>query len=236
MGRMVGNIHVRELAIRRSRRKPDAKPVIDIEEDLSKVLAMYPVNEDVVSSLTKGREVLLIDSKGEMKKERIKVEEALVLAKKEGQDIMLVSSGGGGDKEDAAKAPVVRMVNFAEWKEQKRVGLVANKSKQFTEVSKPKEMRFSINITEHDAGIKCNKITAHMQQGYAVHMVLFFAPPIPYEATLGEEFLTRLLERIPDEAGSCSEFKHSPKTGEISVELTPAGGVAKGRTIYKKKT
>jgi hypothetical protein len=69
---------------------------------------------------------------------------------------------------------------------------------------------------------------------FSVRVVLFFAPPLPYNAQMGEEFFEGLLDRIPDEAGTCSSYKHAPKHGEISVELTPHDGVVKGRKIYKK--
>ncbi len=125
-------------------------------------------------------------------------------------------------------------MRFKPWFENRKEQLLAAKLEEEEEVLKPKEMRFSINIAEHDAEVKCRKIESHLASGYSVMCVLIFAPPIPYNAKVGEEFFSELLSKVKDDAGVCSPFRHSPKQGEIRVEIKPAGGPTKGRSVLKK--
>ncbi len=94
---------------------------------------------------------------------------------------------------------------------------------------------FCLLVSEEENRLsQCRKIENFLDDGYSVSVVLSFAPPIPYDMKIGEEFLTGLLGKVRDDAGSCTPFKHNSRTGEVRTEIMPAGGVNKGRKMIKK--
>ena len=208
---------------------------MSIDKDMQELLRKQHFNDAIVSEVGKEGKVLLIGAEGKVVGKDMPVQEAVARAKEDGNDIMLVESKKSGKGGKAAGPFVCKYFNLDQWMEERKAHLLKKKASVFSEVQKAKEMKFSINITEHDADTKCRKIESFLGDGYSVRVVLFFAPPLPYNAQMGEEFFEGLLDRIPDEAGTCSAYKHAPRQGEISVELTPHDGVVKGRKIYKKK-
>lgn len=82
------------------------------------------------------------------------------------------------------KPPVCRMMDGERFVQEQREKLAKKRAELFVETLKPKEMRFSCNISDHDAETKLNKVNDLLEEGYAVRLTVFFAPPIPYSQQL----------------------------------------------------
>lgn len=202
-----------------------------MDKEVDVLLSRIMFNEDVLATLDHNDRVALVDADGVLLQEDMDPRDALEQAQDAGKDLMLIQNRR---KSLTKISKVCRFVDYDVWLEERKAVLQASKAQQFKEVLKAKEMRFSINISEHDADTKCRKIEQFLQNGYSVRAALFFAPPVPYNRIMGQDFLESILTRIPDDAGKCTNFKHSPKQGEIYVELTPAEGVSRGRLVFVK--
>lgn len=117
------------------------------------------------------------------------------------------------------------MMDFDRVVDERRQGLEA-KGKQdlaaAASASKQKEIRFSCNITDHDASVKAGKVEKMLRQGLRVKVSIFFAPPIPFDAELGEALMESILDGM-DQYSDMSELevKSSRKQGEVFVFLDP---------------
>jgi translation initiation factor IF-3 len=136
---------------------------------------------------------------------------------------------------EEGKVPICKILDFEKLLDAKREAFVAVKESDLEEVHKPKEVRFSINISDHDAAIKCSKVESFLNQGYGVTAILQFGRPIPYDKQVGEEFMTQLLASVDDKSGKCSPFTHNAKKGEVRAEIVPKQGPSRGRSMLKKE-
>jgi translation initiation factor IF-3 len=137
---------------------------MSIAKDMQELLKRQRFNDSILSEVGSGK-VLLIGTGGKVLGKDISAEEAVSRAKEDGADIMLVESKQ--KEKGKAKGPFVcKYFNMEEWMEERKAHLLKKKTSVFSEVQKAKEMKFSINITEHDADTKCRKIESFLSDGY----------------------------------------------------------------------
>ncbi len=245
----------RSMTIKRRWRNNDEKEEeLSVDAEVAEFCRLHPVNQALVRELGEGQEVMLVEAAGVIK-ERVLLPEALAIAREKGLDVTVVQNrelspaqrGSSlasfgmcvfvliASATAAGKLPICKVMDFGALLLAKKEAFMAAKTSDLEEVHKPKEMRFSINIAEHDAEIKCRKVESHLNQGYGVTVILQFGAPIPYNKAVGEEFLTQLLANVDDNCGTCSGFTHNGRKGEIRVEITPTQGPTRGRAVLKKE-
>ena len=131
------------------------QPDLTIDKDVKDLLENTKVNDDVLNVLKPHETVLLVEADGGVVEREIAVSDALVKAKEAGKDLMLVEAKRKELKQGQKGPPIVcKLMDFEAWLEDKKTALAAKKSSMFTEVLKSKEMRFSVNISDHDAETK----------------------------------------------------------------------------------
>ena len=209
--------------LHKNRNRREAKEV-DLEEELEKRVDKTFLNEEI---LEEADVVMLIDENGNLVAKEISSADALSHAKEKGMDLLMV--------DPKADIQVVKLLKFEDWLERNKNSLEESAKNSVVEVRRPKEVRFGINIGPHDAKQKTLRAISLLEQGYTVRMLLQFQAPIPYDKDVGEEFLMKLLEGIPDEMGTCSDFHHFSGKGEVLVHLNPINGPTKGRKLNVPK-
>ncbi len=134
-------------------------------------------------------------------------QEALIIAKQRGLDLVEVSA--------EAKPPVCKIVSYGKWKYQQSKQKVKVKSSG----GKVKEVKFRINISSHDYGIKLSHAEEFLDHNNKLRIHLQFKGREMAHQELGFELMTRVQEdlkgmghvdMIPKQAGRSISMMLSP--------------------------
>jgi translation initiation factor IF-3 len=90
--------------------------------------------------------------------------EALQLAEEQGLDLVEISPG--------ANPPVAKIVDWGKYNYQRTKQI--QKNKRNTKALEMKQMRFGLKISEHDLGVKLNKVTQFLEAGHKVKITIFY--------------------------------------------------------------
>lgn len=71
-----------------------------------------------------------------------------------------------------ASPPVAKIVDWGKYNYQKTKQL--QKSKRNAKALEVKQMRFGLKISDHDLGVKLNKVTGFLESGHKVKIVIFY--------------------------------------------------------------
>jgi translation initiation factor IF-3 len=114
--------------------------------------------------------------------------EALKLAREKGLDLVEVSP--------TAQPPVCRIMDFGKYMyEQEKKERQAKKNQKTFVV---KEVKFRINVDEHDYQTKKNHVLRFLEEGDKVKATIFFRGREMTRQMLGRDILKRLIEDVSD--------------------------------------
>lgn len=142
------------------------------------------------------------------------IKEALEKAKEAGLDLIEVSPN--------AKPPVCRITDYGKFKyEQNKKD---KEVKANVRVSETKEAQVKIGTSDHDMGIKANKVAAWLKEGHRVKVDLFLWGRYKYmEFNFLKERLERFLAIIPESYKIAEPVSKSPKGLSVTLERDKAG-------------
>jgi len=144
--------------------------------------------------------------------------EALKLAKEKNLDLVEVSP--------TAQPPVCRIMDFGKFMyEQEKRERAAKKHQHVITV---KEVKFRINVDEHDYQTKKNHVLRFLDEGDKVKATIFFRGREMTRQGLGREILERLIKDLGDKA--IVEFRPRQEGNTLHLILAPPkvqGGQAK---------
>jgi len=141
--------------------------------------------------------------------------EALKLAKEKNLDLVEVSP--------TAQPPVCRIMDFGKfmYQQEKR----EREAKKHQHVITVKEVKFRINVDEHDYQTKKNHVLRFLDEGDKVKATIFFRGREMTRQGLGREILERLIKDLGDKA--IVEFRPRQEGNTLHLILAPpkaAGG------------
>ena len=114
--------------------------------------------------------------------------EALKIAREKGLDLVEVSP--------TAQPPVCRIMDFGKYMyEQEKKERQAKKNQKTFVV---KEVKFRINVDEHDYQTKKNHVLRFLEEGDKVKATIFFRGREMTRQMLGRDILKRLIEDVSD--------------------------------------
>jgi translation initiation factor IF-3 len=114
--------------------------------------------------------------------------EALKIAREKGLDLVEVSP--------TAQPPVCRIMDFGKYMyEQEKKERQAKKNQKTFVV---KEVKFRINVDEHDYQTKKNHVLRFLEEGDKVKATIFFRGREMTRQMLGREILKRLIQDVTD--------------------------------------
>lgn len=116
------------------------------------------MNDLKVNKQIRASYVILIDSNGE-NKGKVTFFNALQQAESQGLDLVMV---------DDQQIPICKIIDYGKIKFEKKKKDHKSKSKK----SVQKEIRFGMNISDHDLETKNNKVRTFLEKGYVVKYVL----------------------------------------------------------------
>lgn len=139
----------------------------------------------------------------------LKIKEALAKAEEAGLDLIEVSP--------LAKPPVCKITDYGKFKYEQNKKDKEVKSKM--RISETKEAQVKIGTSEHDMGIKANKIATWLKEGHRVKIDLFLWGRYKYmEFNFLKDRLERFLAIIPESYKIADEIKKSPKGLSVTLE------------------
>lgn len=143
----------------------------------------------------------------------IPTREALAKAKELGLDLIEVSPN--------ANPPVCKITDYGKFKyEQKKKD---KEVKSRARVTETKEAQVKIGTSEHDMGIKAQKIAQWLKEGHRVKVDLFLWGRYKYmEFAFLKERLERFLAVIPEGFKIAEQIQKGPKGLSVSLERDPS--------------
>ncbi|MCJ8330480.1 MAG: translation initiation factor IF-3 [Lentisphaeria bacterium] len=156
-----------------------------------------------------GKKVRLVGTEEEI----ITYEEASNRAYEEGLDLVMVA-----EKSDP---PVVRLMNYGKFLYEKNKKLKEQRKKSSQQ--KNKEVKFRVNIDQHDYEIKVKHIIEFLEKGYKVKVSLFLRGRENAHRELGLERLKQVIEDVAHLATVDSPPRYMGRNA--SAQLTPIGHV-----------
>ena len=131
----------------------------------------------------------LIDEAGEQMG-IVSFDEAMELARSAGLDLVEVASN--------AEPPVCKIMDYGKLKyDQKKKD---HESKKKQHVIRVKEVRFRPRISDHDLGIKLNRVKKFISEGNKVKITLMYRGREMARQDLGETLIRRIEETLSDVA------------------------------------
>ena len=131
----------------------------------------------------------LIDEAGEQMG-IVSFDEAMELARSAGLDLVEVASN--------AEPPVCKIMDYGKLKyDQKKKDQVSKKKQHIIRV---KEVRFRPRISDHDLGIKLNRVKKFISEGNKVKITLMYRGREMARQDLGETLIRRIEETLSDVA------------------------------------
>lgn len=91
-------------------------------------------------------------------------EEALRIAEQQELDLVEISPD--------AKPPVAKIVDWGKFNYQRTKQM--QKNKRTAKATELKQMRFGLKISDHDLGVKLNKVTGFLEAGHKVKITVFY--------------------------------------------------------------
>jgi translation initiation factor IF-3 len=135
--------------------------------------------------------------------------EALKIARERGLDLVEISA--------TANPPVCRIQDYGKFLYEKEKQERAAKKNQ--KVITIKEVKFRINVDEHDYEFKKNHVLRFLDQGDKVKATIFFRGREMTHTNLGREVLERLLKEVGDRA--VVEFRPRMEGNTLHAILAP---------------
>ena len=176
-------------------------PQFPLEESIDK--RFIRTNERI-----RAREIRVIDENGNQLG-ILQPFEALKIARERGLDLVEISP--------TANPPVCRIQDYGKFLYEKEKQERAAKKKQ--KVITLKEVKFRINVDEHDYEFKKNHVLRFLEQGDKVKATIFFRGREMTHTNLGREVLERLLKEIGDKA--IVEFRPRMEGNTLHAILAP---------------
>jgi translation initiation factor IF-3 len=136
--------------------------------------------------------------------------EALKIAREKNLDLVEISP--------TAQPPVVRIMDFGKYlyQQEKR----EREAKKHQKVITVKEVKFRINVDEHDYQTKKNHVLRFLDEGDKVKATIFFRGREMTRQSLGREILDRLIRDIGDKA--VVEFRPRQEGNTLHLVLAPS--------------
>lgn len=131
----------------------------------------------------------LIDEAGEQKG-IVSFDEAMELARSAGLDLVEVASN--------AEPPVCKIMDYGKLKYDQKKKDQESKKKQH--IIRVKEVRFRPRISDHDLGIKLNRVKKFISEGNKVKITLMYRGREMARQDLGETLIRRIEETLSDVA------------------------------------
>ena len=135
--------------------------------------------------------------------------EALKIAKEKGLDLVEISP--------TAQPPVCRIMDYGKFLYQEEKKDRESKKKQTRIVVK--EVKFRINVDDHDYETKKNHVVRFLQDGDKVKATIFFRGREMTRQGLGREILERLIKDLGDKA--IVEFRARQEGNTLHLILAP---------------
>ncbi len=135
--------------------------------------------------------------------------EALKIARERGLDLVEISA--------SANPPVCRIQDYGKFLYEKEKQERAAKKNQ--KVITIKEVKFRINVDEHDYEFKKNHVLRFLEQGDKVKATIFFRGREMTHTNLGRQVLERLLTEVGDKA--VVEFRPRMEGNTLHAILAP---------------
>ena len=135
--------------------------------------------------------------------------EALKIARERGLDLVEISA--------TANPPVCRIQDYGKFLYEKEKQERAAKKNQ--KVITIKEVKFRINVDEHDYEFKKNHVLRFLEQGDKVKATIFFRGREMTHTNLGRQVLERLLKEVGDRA--IVEFRPRMEGNTLHAILAP---------------
>ncbi|HEU5233992.1 MAG TPA: translation initiation factor IF-3 [Terriglobales bacterium] len=177
------------------------KPRHSPEESIDK--RFIRINERI-----RAREIRVIDETG-TQLGIMQPFEALKIARERGLDLVEISP--------TANPPVCRIQDYGKFLYEKEKQERAAKKNQ--KVITIKEVKFRINVDEHDYEFKKNHVLRFLEQGDKVKATIFFRGREMTHTNLGREVLERLLKEVGDRA--VVEFRPRMEGNTLHAILAP---------------
>ncbi|MFI5089019.1 MAG: translation initiation factor IF-3 [Terriglobales bacterium] len=156
----------------------------------------------------RAREVRVIDDEGKQIG-ILQPFEALKLAREKNLDLVEVSP--------TAQPPVCRIMDFGKYiYEQEKKERAAKKHQKVITV---KEVKFRINVDEHDYEFKKNHVLRFLEDGDKVKATIFFRGREMTHTSLGRQILERLIKDIGDKG--IVEFRPRMEGNALHAILAP---------------
>ncbi len=159
----------------------------------------------------RAREVRVIDDEGKQVG-IMPPYEALKMAREKALDLVEISP--------TAQPPVVRIMDFGKFLYQKEKQ--EREAKKHQKVITVKEVKFRINVDEHDYQTKKNHALRFLEEGDKVKATIFFRGREMTRQSLGREILERLIKDLGDKA--IVEFRPRQEGNTLHAILAPAKG------------
>ncbi|MGD0975397.1 MAG: translation initiation factor IF-3 [Candidatus Korobacteraceae bacterium] len=156
----------------------------------------------------RAREIRVIDDQGEQLG-IIPPFEALKIAKEKGLDLVEISP--------TAQPPVCRIMDYGKFLYQEEKKEREAKKKQTRIVVK--EVKFRINVDDHDYETKKNHVVRFLEDGDKVKATIFFRGREMTRQSLGREILERLIKDLGDKA--IVEFRARQEGNTLHLILAP---------------
>jgi translation initiation factor IF-3 len=135
--------------------------------------------------------------------------EALKMAREKNLDLVEVSP--------TAQPPVCRIMDFGKYLyEQEKKERAAKKHQKIITI---KEVKFRINVDEHDYEFKKNHVLRFLEEGDKVKATIFFRGREMTHANLGRNILERLIKDIGDKG--VVEFRPRMEGNTLHAILAP---------------
>ena len=135
--------------------------------------------------------------------------EALKIAKEKGLDLVEISP--------TAQPPVCRIMDYGKFLYQEEKKDREAKKKQTRIVVK--EVKFRINVDDHDYETKKNHVVRFLEDGDKVKATIFFRGREMTRQSLGREILERLIKDLGDKA--IVEFRARQEGNTLHLILAP---------------
>ncbi len=166
----------------------------------------------------RAREIRVIDDQGAMIGV-IQPYEALKMAREKNLDLVEIAP--------TAQPPVCRIMDFGKYlyQQEKR----EREAKKHQKVITVKEVKFRINVDEHDYETKKNHVLRFLEEGDKVKATIFFRGREMTRQSLGREILERLINDVGDKG--VVEFRPRQEGNTLHLILAPKkveGGKASG--------
>ena len=156
----------------------------------------------------RAREVRVIDDEGKQIG-ILQPFEALRMAREKNLDLVEVSP--------TAQPPVCRIMDFGKYLyEQEKKERAAKKHQKIITV---KEVKFRINVDEHDYEFKKNHVLRFLEDGDKVKATIFFRGREMTHTNLGREILDRLIKDVGDKG--VVEFRPRMEGNTLHAILAP---------------